>query len=58
MYVDHWAQMMFGSYFNYWFIECAPQPVGIAIKADANKAGFEGRALMPSIWSARLYPQL
>lgn len=31
-------------------------PAGI--KADANKAGFEGRALMPSIWSARLHPEL
>jgi hypothetical protein len=57
MYVNHWAQMMYGSFFNYWFIECG-QPNSPGVKADANKAGYEGRALMPSIWSERLHPQL
>lgn len=57
MYVNHWAQMMYGSFFNYWFIESGG-PTRAGIKADANKAGFEGRALMPSIWSARLHPEL
>lgn len=47
----------YGSFFNYWFIESGG-PVSAGIKADANKAGFEGRALMPSIWSGRLRPEL
>ena len=59
MYVNHWAPMMYGSFFNYWFIESGGPTRG-GIKADANKAGFEGRCqtaemrrAVPRIWAPK-----